>query len=309
MWQPFKFFYDAIREDFGYPVTLLRLINKNPNINIPITAPEQVINAHSVMQWQNFCGHPLIQTSKAGTLTGWRYCAGHYESFQQHLPEIENFCRCEIIKNWSCDIQDVVGLSASKSDLDKFTSLDRMVENNSKEMIETITEENLRKNLAHDQIRIFKENSVDYFSIYMWDGRTFLINHGGSHHFAAARYIASRIGRKVPLRGKLYTYSIDALAVHALQQKFDIYSISGSEMYMDFFEAMRNVRGTFLEYPLPRPYTHASAILLPKNAPRTARISHALKKYGVFDLGEHLTHLITLQNDHRRKLHSLSKHA
>lgn len=217
MWQPFQFFYDSIRESFGYPITLLRLLDKYPNINVPIAEQKSVINAHSVTQWQNFCDHPFL-ANKTGTLNGWRYFAGYYESFQHHLPEIENFCRCEVIKNWSCDIQDVVGLSESKSDLDKFTSLDSMVEANSQEMIETITEENLRSNLSHNQIRIFNENSGDYFSIYMWDGRIFLMNQGGSHHFAAARYIASRIRHKVPLRGTLYAYSIDPSAIHSLRQ-------------------------------------------------------------------------------------------
>lgn len=72
---------------------------------------------------------------------------------------------------------------------------------------------------------------------------------------------------------------------------------------------MRNVRGTFLEWQLPRPYDHASAILLPKNELRAAHISRALKKYGVFDLGEYLTNLTHRQNHHRHKLHSLSKHS
>ncbi|WP_408467244.1 DUF6685 family protein [Paraburkholderia fungorum] len=37
----------------------------------------------------------------------------------------------------------------------------------------------------------------------MWDGRLFLYNAGGSHHFAGAAYIAGQLRRPVPLRARL----------------------------------------------------------------------------------------------------------
>lgn len=239
---------------------------------------------------------PVIHPSNyaPGTLMGWKFSSGYYESFTHYIHEIKNLCRQESIRNWTCDIQNVVGLSESKSNLDDFINLDSMVETNSKEMIESITEENLMKNLAHKEIRILREDFGDYFSTHLWDGRIFLMNSGGSHHFAAARYIAARIGRKVPLKGKLCIYSINPTAVHALRKIFDIYSIS-NDPSIDFHGAMQKFRATYLQCRLPTPNRDANAVFLPKDCLRSMRISKAFKKAGIFDIGEYLSDLVYQQ--------------
>ena len=299
MWKPIEFMYDAISEDLGRPMTLLRMIDEHPDMRVQVAEPEPVIAADRVAQWHNWgdqsSGH--WPRRKHCTILGWRHSAGNYSSFELHRPELENFGRCEVLDMWNCDIQDVTGLSFSKSELHKFTSLDSMVETNSREMIDAITEEKLHENLAHDGMRILnREGTSDYFARYLWDGRIFLINDGGSHHFAAARYIASRIKRPVPLLGKLLTYSINPQAVNALRRDFDVYAMSDDAAITNgFFDSMRMFRATFLWQYLPRPYDHARAIFLPKNEPRSMRVSSALREAGMFDIGEHLTKLTNRQ--------------
>lgn len=278
---------------------LLHLIDENPSMCVQLTAPEQVIDANKVVQWQDWGGHSMDHWPhrKRGTMLGWKQSAGGYSSFESHRPEFENFGRCEVEDQWSCDIQDVTGLSSSKSNLEKFTSLDSMVETNSREMINEITEDKLHENLAHGEIRILHRDSTsDHFARYRWDGRTLLMNSGGSHHFAAARYIASRINRRVPLHGRLHTYSISPLALGALLRDFDMFAISDDAAISNgFHNAMMMFRATYLWQHLPRPYEHARAILLPKHERRSMRVSRALREAGMFDIGAHLLALTDRQ--------------
>ena len=121
---------------------------------------------------------------------------------------------CHETYDWECEIQDVYGFSASKSDLNKFTSLDQMAETSSPEMICELTERKLDANLAHREIRILHSSSTsDCLVRFTWNKRLFLMNAGGSHHFAAARYIAARLPKAVPLKVKLKTYSLQPEAV------------------------------------------------------------------------------------------------
>lgn len=299
MWTPFKFIFNSIREELGRPMTLLRLIDEHPEMRVQLAEPDSVIAADSIVKWHDWGNQSSMDWPRRerGTMMGWRQSNGYYSSFEIHRPEFQNLGRCEIVNQWRCDIQDVKGLSASKSKLHEFTSLDSMVETNSKEMIGEITESNLRKNLAHDQIRILNQKSTsDHFARYRWDGRVFLINSGGSHHFAAARYIASRINVPVPLEGKLHTYTISPVAVDSLRRDFDVYAISDDAAVVNgFLDAMRKFRATYIWHYLPRQYEHARAILLPKNEPRSMRVSRALREAGMFNVGEHLTSLTDRQ--------------
>lgn len=294
-----KLIYDGFREDLGTPVKVLRLLDEHPGICVNIQEPLRTISAGSVVAWHDW-GKPSPFRSvrhTAGWLMGWKRSGAHYGSFELHCPELADFGRCDITEKWACDIRDVSGLSSSKSELTQFASMDDMVAKNSPEMIDDISEAKLRQNLAHREIRILhNENNSDHFAQYLWDGRVFLMNSGGSHHFAAARYIASHIGQRVPLKGKLHTYSINATAIEALRSDFDIYAISGeAEITNGFRDAMESFKATYLWRYMPRPYDNMRAILLPKDEPRSMRVSRALRESGVADLGQHLTTLCARQ--------------
>lgn len=284
----------------GHPVTLLRLLDECPSLRIHLIEPKADIAARSVVQWHNWgdSSEHFKRRLRRGTLFGWRYFSGEYRSFEIHRAELEHFGRCEINDYWTCDIQTVVGFSSSKSELEKFSSLDDMVETNSREMIDALTEEKLCQNLAHNEIRILHhEQTSDHFARHRWDGRVFLINNGGSHHFAAARYIAARIERQVPLCGALHTYSIDPIAVDSLQTDFDMFVIPDNNVDASngFHDAMRAFHATYFWIPLPRPYENARVILLPKQEIRSAKVSAVLRAAGLFDFGKYLTSLIKRQ--------------
>lgn len=294
MWNPIKSLFECIFEEFGHPVTLQRLIPERPDLRVQLIEPERVIASDSVVKWQEW-GNTWPPQNR-GLLIGRTYEPGEYESCQIRRQEIENFVQCKITEDWICDIQDVSGFSASTSNLTAFYTLDDMVTTDSPEMIDSITEEKLAQNLAWKGIGILHDpNSGDRFVQYQWDGRLFLINSNGSHHFAAARYIAARIGKPVPLKGKLYTYSIDPLAVDGLKRDFEMFAVSNTpDLYDLFNDAMKAGSATFYWYHLPTPHNHARLILLPRKNKRSMRVSDVLRDAGFLDAGIYLSGLAQL---------------
>jgi hypothetical protein len=294
-----KTLLNSIQEDFGRPASIHALIDAHPSLSIPLREPARSIASSSVARW-----HEWGETSfnhwphrNRGEVMGWRYASGAYSSFCVKREEFVNFGSCAITEGWECDIQDVTGLAASKSELKDFDTLDRMVETNSRKMIESITAEKLRENLAWGEIRILhRDDPSDFFARYLWDDRVFLINSGGSHHFAAARYIAARIGSPVLLRGKLRTYAINEMAVVSLQRDYEMFVIADTpNAALGFHDAMQRFRASYLWQYLPRPYLDCRAILLPKADARSMKVATALHQARFFDLGLYLRGLVARQ--------------
>lgn len=283
---------DSLREGFGHPVRMLQFLESREALRVDLSEPGPSVALSSVVAWHAWGEHPVLQwpRRRLGALPGWRFVAGRYASFQMHRPELAQFGTCKVQADWSCEIQSVEGLAASKSELTHFASLDAMVQANSREMIDEISEEGLARNLAHDEIRILHcERTSDHFVCHLWDGRVFLVNSGGSHHFAAARYIAARLGRRVPLRGTLRTYGINARAVDRLLCDYDMFAMPGEpEVVNAFHDAMQAHRASYLWHGLPHPYRGARVVLLPKDEKRSARIASCLRSAGLTDVGAHL---------------------
>ncbi|RYH57779.1 MAG: hypothetical protein EON54_11730, partial [Alcaligenaceae bacterium] len=103
---------------------------------------------------------------------GWKVIDKYYYgSYTVRRSEYEEIGHREVIDDVECDISEVFGFSASKSELRDFSSTDEMVEANSRDMIDAITHEKLAKNLAHSEIRIIHARcTTDHFARYLWDG-------------------------------------------------------------------------------------------------------------------------------------------
>ncbi len=179
---------ESFLEDFGHPVKLIRLLEEHPDICVSLDAPAPCIDAYSVAPWHELgkSKHLYGPPRERGTLMGWTQRKHSYGSFILHRPEYSQIAQRAMVEDWGCDITDVQGFAGSKSELRNFASTDQMVETNSPDMIDSISPAKLAENLAHREIRIIHAPGIDYFQRYAWDGRLFLINSGGSHHFAAA---------------------------------------------------------------------------------------------------------------------------
>lgn len=287
---------DGVREDLGQPVTLLRLLEAQPEIRVELRVPPQSIAAESIVRWHELGKPDLMAWPRRdyGELRGWRDARGSYSSFTLTRPEYAQLGQRDEI-DVELDISDILGLAASKSKLTAFQSLDQMVETNSREMIDDISMAKLAANLDHREIRIIHSES-DHFARYLWDGRVFLMNSGGSHHFAAARYIAARLNQRVPLHGRMYVYSLNGSAIASLCRDYEMFVINDeAKVSNSFHDAMRSFGATWLWHPMPRPYEHTRAILLPREDSRSMRVAAALREGGIVDLGAYLTELATNQ--------------
>ncbi|MNR10183.1 hypothetical protein D3C85_1264190 [compost metagenome] len=175
-----------------------------------------------------------------------------------------------------------------------FKNMDAMVERNSKEMIDEITPEKLAKNLAWDEIRIISRVGHDYFQTWSWDGRVFLMNSGGSHHFAASKYIAKRLNIRVPLNGRYRVHGLNQVALESLTRDFEIFVMSSHHRHqMGLHKAMMSFKATYYWKDLPRPYTDQCAVFLPKAEKRSAKVAEILRASAFQDLGRYLKDLST----------------
>lgn len=296
-----KFVFDSICDDLGYPASVISLVNQEPGLNMPLVEYEKGISAEEVVKWDRF-GQMSFGSSwtTPGRLRGWTYSPGsncNYGDTSIQRDDLANLGAEYEIQDWTCDIQDVDGFAASKSDLRMFKSMDAMVERNSKELIADVSPERLAEHLSWDEIRIISREDHDYFATWAWDRRVFLINSGGSHHFAAAKYIAARIDVKVPLKGRYRVYGLNETALASLRRDFDIFVLSSwAEHQNAFYRAMRAFQATYFCQALPQPYSEQHAIFLPKAEKRSVKVSEILRNAGFQDLGLYLKKLSKLSN-------------
>jgi len=299
---------DHVRESLGNPVRLRRLLGDRPDFKVDLLAPEDNIDMGRVPRWHHLTS-ASAQRRRADRveLMGWRMQGGQMASFIQYDAALDNLVRRTTVDAWSCDLQDVHGFAHSKSDLEKFRSTDEMVKANSQEMIGDVSISGLRKNLAHDEIRLLRERPTDWLQVHQWDRRMFVVNDGGSHHLAAAKYIAARIGAPVPLRAPLHYYSIDPNAVALVRGEYDIYLVKDEpELQNAFFKAMQSYGATWLWNELPQPYEKARAVFLPRAEGLSMRVSQAFREAGFVELGQHLEDVAhsSMPEILQRRLHS-----
>ncbi|WP_368483543.1 DUF6685 family protein, partial [Salmonella enterica] len=154
------------------------------------------------------------------------------ESHALAVPEVQQLIRKENVPHFSCDITDIRGISASKSmdhdirDIDEFPVL------RCRELAEPVTEEHLRKNMRHWELRLDRM----LFAEYPWaERRLYWLNDGGSHHFGATRYQACRLGIAVPLTGRLCRYGVNVPMISAIRQQWHLFAVPADELFGSFF--------------------------------------------------------------------------
>lgn len=289
---------ETLREDFGNPISLRRALAAHPQLHTALDDAKPCIDANSVPRWHELGVHPPSEPRRArGFLLGWRARGSQWESFHVIRPEYAHISVCTDEPDWHCDITDIDGFAASKADLWSYPTIDAMAEARCRNLISETTPQRLAECLTHGEIRIIHGHS-DYFVRYLWDGRLWLMNDGGSHHTAAARYLSARLDQPVPLHGRRYTYALASAPITSLRRDFEMFAMTDSDVegFEAFFEAMRAFRATWLWHPLPRPYTRAKAVLLPKDDARSMRVASELRNAKFADLGAHLTSLCARQH-------------
>lgn len=299
-----KWCVDSLREMVGEPVAIRRFLGQHRVAVLDPTELEETtsIAMSSVRPWHAWGDEGSTRFSRA--MLGWRGAGGGYESFTLELAEFNGFGGEEVLDAWSCDITDVQGLLASKSPLRRHPTLDDFAQVRAPRYISPISDEQLDANLAHSEIRILRSNT-DYLVWYGWDGRIFLANSGGSHHFAAARYLAAQLGKPVPLTARLHRYYLNADAVIALAEEFEVFVLSDDAVALCAFQgAMASCRATYLWRPLPAPLDHMRAVFFPRDEDRAARVAREFRRAGAIDLMDYLKTLVAKQDDNVKRIKS-----
>lgn len=283
------------QEALGYPATLIRALEQHPELSSHFSEPATSAHAAAVIRWDiwNIVGHLPAGTARLYSAE----CSGHPTTIQ--IPELLEFTEESQETNWTCDIRDVGGLDASTADIADYDSLDAFMEGGPQDLLQEIDDAGLQANLAHDEIRILRSDpkrKSDFFAQFYWQSdRIYLINDGGSHHFGAARYIAGKIGKKVPLTGVRRIYRIRPQAVSSLVDSYDIYALPYGPGYDAFHDAMNSFGATFATYPMPVHHDATLLVFLPTAERRSVRASAALRDAGVFDMAGYWLKIIERQ--------------
>lgn len=228
-------------------------------------------------------------------------------------PDFNNLIQLNIIDDFECDITDITGISASKSDIRSISSFEDMAELMCSRLISNFSEENLNKIIKHFSksclVKNFKENNFrsGNFVRYCWNKKIFWINIDGSHNFAAVYYISKKLNKPLTLVGRLKSYSINHKLLKRLLTNFNIFMIpkfSKSKEIFGLVKIIENFKSPYSICDVPfidndlynKKYLDKSIIFLPHKHPRSDRISNLLKKADTFDFGAVLSKIGTVAN-------------
>ena len=282
-----------IQHQLGHPARLNALLATTSDLGYSLALPRNA-DTDSITRWHQW--QPAGWDAQPGELRGREYRHGEYQGVRIISGALATLCEQEQFDGWTCDIRQVQMLSASKSPLEDFTDLDAFAEARCRGYLDDASPDTIASNLAHGEVRIMQPGRGDYFQYHDWDGRVCLINCGGSHHFATARYLAGVARQPVELNGPLKGYRLNPAAVTALTDEYMLFAITKDPvLWHELFESMRALQATYFTGDLPRPHAGGRVLLLPKSESRSRTAAKALLRSGVPDLGEHLHELLHRQ--------------
>lgn len=205
------------------------------------------------------------------------------------------------------DIQDVENILLSKSELSSFETMTAFENRSPNYEYGQGKHADLQRCLAHNQIRCLKGtlDRSDSFTSFGWDDRLLLNNHGGSHHFSAARRLASELGVKVPLQLNHEHHVLDADTVHFLERSFALMVIPYSNMYNELKYALRRENIPVVPGSFRAPFCFGyESVVLPLSLNTNAAVSAAsyLRSCGFTDMVDHLIEDLGVQQTRAKRL-------
>lgn len=245
-------------------------------------------HAADTIKWQNwpFPGdRPLL----------WKkHPLGGFLAHTPDLPGLDNWVMTYKITEWECDIRDIRALAASRSPLANFSDLDTFALNRAGWYIQDVSEAGIRDNLAWGEVRITDLDGGDWFQVDLWEGsRISLINAGGSHHFAAARWIAGRLALPTPLSGRLVIHSLNPASVNQITSDYHMVAIPGDDW--EVWEAILGVEAPVVCMRMPYPAHDFLLFLFPVTDRRSTRVAALLRQYGALDVNRWLQQQLSRQ--------------
>jgi hypothetical protein len=134
-----------------------------------------------------------------------------------------------------------------------------MVITNASYLIEGITIGNINDLMKHYQIRT--DDSIFY---YKYANRYAIINSGGSHHFAAAKYIAMKLDTPYYIVRGVYEVMLNPATVNHICNQYNMFVIDNNGFHYLANMSIKNSNFEFYYKQFPIKHVNKSVIFLPK---------------------------------------------
>jgi len=292
-----RYVYEDICHRMMRPQQLLRYIEEGSLRPLPIKPTPDTMWTRSVIRWDEWKGIARYDRSTEYRID-YRHPGSRRHMLEMNhlfIPELKTLIEMHVFENYKLDIVEVTGISASKSMSHDIGHIDEFPQMRCSELLEPVTENHLRKNMAHGEIRLDDMR----FSDFTWaPRRVHWHNAGGSHHFAAARYQAVRLNISVPIVGKMVRYSVDSFSIRQLRQRWLMYLLPKREVFGKFYKSMTAFECAFGQCQLPRNLHKASCndeelsiIWLLRENPKSLAVARILDQSGFPNFGNILKNL------------------
>ncbi|MGZ1522150.1 DUF6685 family protein [Xanthomonas citri] len=292
-------YWRSVRQDlFGTPLLLRELARDRASALAPPVF-RRSIDEGDMPQWDLLAkragGWPH---RAAGEIRMWRYDRSGERS-EKVIVEAFKHLITESKSTMTVDIRDIECLVFSKTDLYKFATLDEMATTACPDWIKNVSREQLHALLA----KAPPASTEGWLSLVAWDDRLTLIAYDGSHHFAAARYLAGQLNEPVPMTMELTKRSINAQALDELEQSYDAFVLLDrpdfNHALTEAFKAASVPHGR-KELRLSRALgdRNYQLILLPRESKRAMRSAAVLHAAGALTLPRLLRIQQLQANDH-----------
>ena len=205
------------------------------------------------------------------------------------------------VAEFAFDITEVEGIAESKSAGRYFPDVNAFGRDFTEYKGATVDAAGLARMLAHHQIRILDKDRGDNVYLRLWDGRLFLNNAGGSHHFAGAAYISRSISSPVPLSSSLQIYALNEPAVRWLISKFAIFMVPQT-CRTGLLVHISTLLGHCYKLPIPGCVgADADLLLIPSDRRLTGTVVATLARAGIPDLVPWLESLLARQAQYQEQ--------
>lgn len=280
----------ALRFDLKRDTDIGHFVLKHPGDSyslLPPHNPPLSMSPYTVPLWHEL-GKPATRSEgrSRGFVNGWRRKAFRYEPWVKFVEELENIAEHKVVENWRCDIRSVAGLFQLSNN--HYPSLIEFVQAEAPELIQDVSEQGLKINMIKGEVPTQSYPSArDRFEWYTHDRRIFFCNSDATSgaHFAAAQYIATKLGMPVILTGTLHAHAVSMMDLSNLRIQYDVFVTRADEDFTDaLHRSLRYHRADYLALPLPEPLTSYQAVLLPKNNTGSREVAIALQHAGYTDL-------------------------
>ncbi|MCJ7964412.1 hypothetical protein MUW41_20990, partial [Escherichia coli] len=150
--------YEKIRHSLGRPGQLERAIASGELIPCPLKTPVDTLWTRSVIYWQDWISPSWIPSDSRQCTIDF-YKPGYYRGLERcHMvvPEVQNLISKEDIPHFSCDITDIQGISASKSEMYDIGDIYEFPLLRCPGLVTPVNEEHLRENMQYWELRLHR---------------------------------------------------------------------------------------------------------------------------------------------------------